>query len=389
MISIGEIAQTFSGGTPPRGKTEYYKGNIPWIKSGELNSYSIVKTEEFISEEGLKNSSAKIVDVDTLLIALYGATAGVTAFTRISAAINQAVLAILPNEKMVDKVFLFHFLQYSRQDIISTFCQGGQPNLSAEIIKSIKLPFLPPLPEQIKIAKILSTWDELIEKQTKLIAAKIKRKKALMQVLLTGEVRFKGFEKNEWNSIKLREVVSDFIVPMRDKPKKLNGNIPWCRIEDFEGKYLFGSKSGQGVDRDVIKEMNLKIYPLNTVLVSCSAYLGRCAIVKAPLITNQTFIGLVPGNSLDEEYLYYAMLFMERDLNVLSSGTTISYLSRQEFENFEIGIPESKNEQNKIASVLCSCDAEIVLLEKVLNGMEHQKKGMMQQLLTGKIRVKA
>jgi type I restriction enzyme S subunit len=81
-----------------------------------------------------------------------------------------------------------------------------------------------------------------------------------------------------------------------------------CTSEDFEGKYLMGTKSGQYVDDDIVKDMNLKIHPIGTLLVSCSAYLGRCAIVKKPLVTNQTFIGLVANEfELSNEFLYYSL----------------------------------------------------------------------------------
>jgi type I restriction enzyme S subunit len=103
---LSDIVSTYSGGTPSRSKAEYFNGDIPWIKSGELNSFEILKTEEFITKAGLKNSSAKIAPKDTLLLALYGATAGVCSFTRIDAAISQAILAIQPKE-FVDSNYLF------------------------------------------------------------------------------------------------------------------------------------------------------------------------------------------------------------------------------------------------------------------------------------------
>ena len=111
------------------------------------------------------------------------------------------------------------------------------------------------------------------------------------------------------------------------------------------------SKSNLGVTIDVIKEMNLKICPVNTVLVSCSANLGICAIVKKPLITNQTFIGLVPSELINSLFLLYSMRLSARKLNTLSSGTTISYLSRKQFEKFKLNIPLLE-EQQKIAEFL-------------------------------------
>lgn len=198
---------------------------------------------------------------------------------------------------------------------------------------------------------------------------------------LIPELRFPEFlDKGEWVIKSLDKVVDDFIVPMRDKPKKLDGEIPWCRIEDFDGMYLSCSKSNQGVSVETVKEMNLKVYPVNTLLVSCSADLGRCAITQKALVTNQTFIGLVPDmEKVNTVYLYYVLSNSRNELNARSSGTTISYLSRQQFEKFEIIIPKPK-EQQKIASCLSSLDEEITAQYQKLDALKTHKKGLMQNL---------
>ncbi len=198
---------------------------------------------------------------------------------------------------------------------------------------------------------------------------------------LIPDLRFPDFVNDgEWDEMSLDCMVEDFIVPMRDKPKNLDGEIPWCRIEDFNGMYLYKSKSNQGVSWETIKEMNLKVYPLNTLLVSCSADLGRCAITLKELVTNQTFIGLVPNiNKVDTVYLYYTMTNSRNELNARSSGTTISYLSRQEFEKFVIQLP-SPNEQKIIASCLSSLDDVIAAHNDKLQTLKDHKKGLMQNL---------
>jgi len=130
------------------------------------------------------------------------------------------------------------------------------------------------------------------------------------------------------------------------------------------------------------------VHPVNALLVSCSADLGKCAIVKAPLVTNQTFIGLVSlKNKISIEFLFYFMTFNSEMLNQLSSGTTISYMSREQFESLEITIPENVFEQNRIAEVFSEMDSEIEVLEQKLNKYKSIKQGMVQELLTGKIRL--
>lgn len=263
---------------------------------------------------------------------------------------------------------------------------GAQPKLALQRIRDFYIVLPGDNREQTAIAAALSDVDSLISALTKKIEKKKAIKQGLMQQLLTGKKRLPGFG-GVWDVVQLKRIISEFIVPMRDKPTALTGPIPWCRIEDFDGKYLKKSLSNQGVDLNTVSQMNLKIFPVNTLLVSCSANLGRCAIVKQKLVTNQTFIGLVPSDRIDVEFLYYKMSREDKNLNNMATGTTISYLSREQFENYEILIPSSKAEQTAIANILSDCDSEIAALEEKRDKYQEIKQGMMQQLLTGKIRL--
>lgn len=263
---------------------------------------------------------------------------------------------------------------------------GAQPKLALQRIRDFYIVLPRDNREQAAIAAALSDVDSLISALTKKIEKKKAIKLGLMQQLLTGKKRLPGFV-GVWDVVQLKRIISEFIVPMRDKPTALTGPIPWCRIEDFDGKYLKKSLSNQGVDLNTVSKMNLKIFPVNTLLVSCSANLGRCAIVKQKLVTNQTFIGLVPSDRIDVEFLYYKMSREDKNLNNMATGTTISYLSREQFENYEILIPSSKAEQTAIANILSDCDSEIAVLEEKRDKYKEIKQGMMQQLLTGKIRL--
>lgn len=263
---------------------------------------------------------------------------------------------------------------------------GAQPKLALQRIRDFYIVLPGDNREQTAIATALSDVDSLISALTKKIEKKKAIKQGLMQQLLTGKKRLPGFG-GVWDVVQLKRIISEFIVPMRDKPTTLTGPIPWCRIEDFDGKYLKKSLSNQGVELNTVSKMNLKIFPVNTLLVSCSANLGRCAIVKQKLVTNQTFIGLVPSDRIDVEFLYYKMSREDKNLNNMATGTTISYLSREQFENYEILIPSSKAEQTAIANILSDCDSEIAALEKKRDKYKEIKQGMMQQLLTGKIRL--
>ncbi|WP_459176859.1 restriction endonuclease subunit S [Ewingella americana] len=154
---LGEMVTCFSGGTPLVGIEEYYKGNIPFIRSAEINKAT---TELTISESGLKNSSAKIVELGTVLYALYGATSGEVGRARICGAINQAILAIVPKAKVCPE-FLAHWLRKNKGNIVNTYLQGGQGNLSGEIVKNLILK-LPDFEEQTAIGNYFQKLDTLI-----------------------------------------------------------------------------------------------------------------------------------------------------------------------------------------------------------------------------------
>ncbi len=173
---IGDICKTFSGGTPRTGVEEYYNGNINFIRSGEIHDSN---TELFISEEGLKNSSAKIVNVGDILLALYGATSGEIDLSKVNGAINQAILCIRPQEGF-NKKFIVEIFRYNKNNILKFYLQGGQGNLSAQNILKLNFPF-PCLEEQQKIANCLSAFDEAIKIKKEQIKTAKELKKGLLQ----------------------------------------------------------------------------------------------------------------------------------------------------------------------------------------------------------------
>lgn len=172
---LNELCNFFSGGTPLTSKKEYYDGNIPFIRSAEISSEN---TELTISEIGLNNSSAKMIQKGDLLYALYGATSGEVSISKLNGAINQAILCIRSNR--CNLIFLEKVLRNSKQNIIKTYLQGGQGNLSANIIKELQYNF-PCLDEQDKIAKFITKIDIILQKEIDKLNELYKWKKGLLQ----------------------------------------------------------------------------------------------------------------------------------------------------------------------------------------------------------------
>ena len=176
---LGEVASSYSGGTPSVGNSKFYGGNIPFIRSGEIHSS---KTELFLTQEGLENSSAKLVKQGDILYALYGATSGEVERSKINGAINQAILAIIPNENY-DVEFISQWLKNNKENIVNLYLQGGQGNLSGEIVKKIEISF-PTKKEQNAIGLFFRQLDETIALQSAEIEKLNRLKKGLLAAML-------------------------------------------------------------------------------------------------------------------------------------------------------------------------------------------------------------
>ena len=175
------------------------------------------------------------------------------------------------------------------------------------------------------------------------------------------------------------------IVPMRDKPQNLMEIYPWIRIEDVDGKYIEDSKSEQRVSKEIVKKMNLKVYPIGTVLCTCSCNMGTTVIVKKPLISNQTFIGIVPIKDLDSTFLYYVMNANSKRLQYLAEGAIQQYLSRHDFEHLKLAFPD-KEEQITIANFLDQKTDEIDGLiadkEKLIELLQEKRQAIISEAVT-------
>ena len=186
-VKLGEvIVDSYAGGTPNRSRSDYFGGDIPWVSSGEVNNPEINSTLENISIEGLNNSSAKWIPKNSILVALYGATAGQVSMLRIKATSNQAVLAVIPNADVADTMFLFYQIVYNKDNLLYLAQGSGQPNLSKNLVDGLEIS-IPDLAAQRRIAAILSGIDAKIAAEEKLLQKYEKVKKGLMERLLNGK----------------------------------------------------------------------------------------------------------------------------------------------------------------------------------------------------------
>lgn len=299
------------------------------------------------------------------------------------------LMRVRPNQKeIIPKYLSFYCLLYSvRKYFMARAKQTTMTTISQSDIKDLKVLY-PPIPEQQKIVEILSTWDRAIDKMEKLIEAKTQRKKALMQQLLTGKKRFNEFENEKWRRMKLGELLVYKPRPV-DKPKKSY----WALGIRSHGKGTFKKKieEPEKLMMDTLYEVKKDDLIVNITF----AWEGAIAITKKEdeglLVSHRFPTYVFKQNVAASEYFKQVILtkYVVHKLGIISPGGAgrNRVLSKRNFLRLQLKIPSIK-EQQKIASVLGAADEEIELLTKQLDAVKKQKRGLMQKLLTGKIRVK-
>ncbi|MBX3356400.1 MAG: restriction endonuclease subunit S [Phycisphaeraceae bacterium] len=396
VVRLDERCVTYSGGTPDTSRPDFYGGEIPWITSGDLNAGRVREVAGRITKNGLNSSSAKMVRRGDLVLALYGATAGVVAITEIDAAINQAVLAIRTD--VCDHEYLFQHLANRKTQIIDTYTQGGQPNLSGAIIRSLLIA-LPPHAEQRAIAEALSDVDGLLGALEALIAKKRAIKQAAMQQLLTGKTRLPGFS-GEWESRQVRDVITRYFC----------GPSPTCEERNISGEEEWGVlkttaatvengwawRQHKALPRAYWGREHQKVR-VGDVIITKAGPRHRVGVsawvdyVPDRIIVSGKMIGLRPHAQKAVPLVLAAALGSKHTQRFLDERTTGMAESQVNFENQNVleaplRLPPI-DEQRAIATVLFDMDAEIAALETRRDKTRAIKQGMMQQLLTGRVRL--
>ena len=393
---LGELSKTTSGGTPSRKRKDYYDGTIPWVKSGELNDAYIENTDEHISELGLKNSSAKLFSPGTLLIALYGATVGKTSILRTSAATNQAVCGITPSA-IFDTEYLRYHLVFLRPKLLGHRYGGAQPNISQQIIRNLEVDY-PPLPEQKKIAHILSTAQRAIEAQERIIQITTELKKALMHKLFTEGLRNEPQKQTEIGPIPQSWVVTKIgkIAQLKSggTPSRKNlaywngGNINWIKTSEID--YCEIIKTEEKITQAGLDDSSAKLIPAGTLLVAMygqGVTRGKVAITGVEAATNQACAAIFPRAEVRTMYLYYFLEYNYDTIRSYAHGANQKNLSAELIKSFPIAHPAKVREQNEIADTLGIIDQKVSVARSKKRQLKDLSRALLCELMTAKTRV--
>lgn len=261
-------------------------------------------------------------------------------------------------------------------------------HISARNLSMVRLPMPTTIDEQNAIAEALSDVDGLLGALEALIAKKRAIKRAAMQQLLTGKTRLPGFS-GEWETKRLGDMaeIHSGATPSTQVPTNWDGDIPWCTPTDItgtRGKYLTSTE--RRITRQGLASCAANLLPRGTLLLCSRATVGELKIATTPICTNQGFKSLVCKRGTSSEYLYYLLLTLKPALIERSSGSTFLEIGRRDVASLQALFP-TEEEQTAIATVLSDMDAEITSLEARRDKTRQIKQGLMQQLLTGRVRL--
>ena len=382
--TLGEVGTWQSGGTPSRSNKTYYGGNIPWLKTGDLNDGLISYIPESITEEAVANSSAKINPTGSVLIAMYGATIGKLGILTFPATTNQACCACIEFNAII-QLYLFYFLLSQRNEFIAKGGGGAQPNISKEIIVNTFIP-LPPLSEQQRIVMEIEKWFALIDQveQGKAdLQNTIKQTKSkILDLAIHGklvpqdpndepaiellkrinpdftpcdnghypQLPFEAPQNWSWTTLGKIGKWQSGSTPNRLNKDYYNGNIPWLKTGDLNNGYI--THIPESITEKALNETSLKLNPTGSVLIAMyGATIGKIGILTFPATTNQACCACEVFNGIDKEFLFLFLLSHREEFIKMGGGGAQPNISKEKIINTYIPLPPFA-EQKRIVNTV-------------------------------------
>lgn len=393
-IKLGDVFRTSSGSTPLSTEKSYYEGGvIPWINSGELASPYIYKTSNYITQKGFENSSTELYPKDTVLVAMYGATAGKASLLKLEACTNQAICAILPNEDYCPE-FIKYNIDTLYEHLVGLSSGSARDNLSQAGLKELKLVLPKTKKEQEKLVSVLSLLDRKIELNRQINDNLEAMAKQLYDYWFVqfdfpneegkpykssgGAMVYNERLKKEvpigWeveNLIDFAEIKNG-ATPSTADEANYGGDIVWITpkdLSDQQSKFVYQGE--RNITKQGFDSCSTSMLPTNSVLMSSRAPIGLVSIAKHEVCTNQGFKSFIPKSISDSIYLYYYIKHHIKQIEQLGTGTTFKEVSRDDLCKFPILTIGAKDIyvqwielQNGIADKQLALTKEIAALTK-------------------------
>ncbi|MDH1381039.1 restriction endonuclease subunit S [Comamonas aquatica] len=384
--TVGDLIK-FEGGSQPD-KSHFKQSWIPgYTRLIQIRDYKSNKYETYVPSKLVR----RFCEESDIMIGRYGPPV-FQILKGISGAYNVALIKATPASQ-INKEYAYYFL---KQDSLFTFIDklsqrsSGQTGVDLKELRAYPLSLPPTQAEQEAIAEALSDADALIESLDQLITKKRQIKQGAMQDLLTGKRRLPGFSE-EWEAKRLAELadIRSGGTPSTTQPQFWDGEVMWCTPTDITAlngfKYL--RNTSRTISAEGLKASSAEIIPTHSIVMTSRATIGECAINTVPMTTNQGFKNFVPFDNVDTEFLYYLLTTQRAGFIGLCSGSTFLEIGKTQLSGYQVQVPKTKLEQTAIATVLSDMDTELAALETRLAKARQIKQGMMQELLTGRIRL--
>ena len=382
---LGDVTDSFSGGTPDGSHASYYGGSIPFIRSAEINSD---KTELFLTEKGLDNSSAKIVERGTVLYALYGATSGEVGIAAIKGAINQAILALSPHTGN-DPLFLASWLRREKARIVDTYLQGGQGNLSGSIVKELSFA-LPQQKEQQVIGSFFSHLDNLITLHQRKYDKLVVFKKSMLEKMFpkdgesVPEIRFAGFT-DPWEQRKLGNCGTTYSgLSGKTKEDFGHGNARFVPYTNVFDNPLADTERLEAVEIDSSQNKVAYGDVFFTVSSETPDEVGMSSVWLSDqddVYLNSFCFGYRQDSTFDPHYLAYMLRSssIRSDLTLLAQGISRFNISKNKVMELSVAVP-SAAEQKQIGQYFARLDSLITLHQRKLELLRNIKKSLLDKM---------
>jgi len=386
--SLKELADIQRGASPrPISSPVWYDptSKVGWVRISDVTNSDgkhLEKTRDYFSDKGIVQS--RYLPSGSLIMSIC-ATVGMPVITRIDACIHDGFVGFT-KLRQVDQTFLYYKLKELEPAFKTMGQTGSQNNLNSDLVREC-LVALPPLPEQRAIAAVLSDVDALITALDRLIAKKRAIKQGAMQQLLTGKTRLPGFS-GAWEVKKLGEIGDKFInggTPSTHKTEYWNGSIPWITGADIINQKI--TQIRRFITKEAVKNSSTNIVEKGNLLIVTRTGVGKMTVAHIDLAISQDLTGVYLKNEQAlPEYVFRYFDYNSDSLTSLNQGTSIAGITRETLTSMTILLPPLP-EQTAIAAVLSDMDAEIAALEARRDKTRALKQGMMQELLTGRIRL--
>ncbi len=394
VVDAGSIGRFRGGNGFPTVYQGISSGEYPFFKVSDMNNDGneifMEAANNYISEATRKKLGASVFLPQTIVFAKVGAAIFLErkkVLTKPSCMDNNMAGYAISGTRADPRYIHYFLLSFRLGNLVRT---TALPSLSSSVLNEVKIPLPPTKAEQEAIAEALSDADALIESLEQLLAKKRHLKQGAMQQLLTGKKRLPGFS-GEWEVKRLGELadIRSGGTPSTTQSQCWDGYILWCTPTYITGlsgfKYL--TDTSRKISPQGLNSSSAEMIPTNSIVMTSRATIGECAINTVPVSTNQGFKNFVPFEQVDVEFLYYMLLMQKQGFISLCGGSTFLEIGKTQLATFEVTLPATKAEQTAIAAILSDMDAEIAALEAKLAKACDIKQGMMQELLTGRIRL--